>query len=75
MKKKILKNKMHAQILRAKHTFAYKGLNTHIKRTIPVLDIAKANPRIPLPIMALLRLKTDMPNEVFPSNWNKSTTE
>lgn len=41
---------------------------THIKRTIPVLDIAKANPRIPLPMIALLRLKTDMPNEVFPSN-------
>lgn len=41
---------------------------THIKRTIPVLDIAKANPRIPLPMMALLRLKTDMPNEVLPSN-------
>lgn len=35
---------------------------------MPVLDMAKASPRIPLPIMALLRLKTDMPNEVFPSN-------
>lgn len=44
------------------------GLNTHRKRIIPVLDIAKASPRIPLPIMALLRLKTDMPNDVFPSN-------
>lgn len=43
-------------------------LHTHRNRMIPVLDIAKANPRIPLPIMALLRLKTDMPNEVFPSN-------
>lgn len=42
---------------------------------IPVLDIAKANPRIPLPIMALLRLKTDMPNEVFPSNYNSSRTD
>lgn len=46
-----------------------------MKRIIPVLDIAKANPRIPLPIMALLRLKTDMPNDVFPSNCNKNTTE
>lgn len=36
---------------------------------IPVLDIANANPRIPLPMMALLRLKTDMPKEVFPSNY------
>lgn len=51
------------------------GLHTHKKRMIPVLDIAKANPRIPLPIMALLRLKTDMPNEVFPSNCNESTRE
>ena len=30
------------------------GVHTHRKRMIPVLDIAKANPRIPLPIMALL---------------------
>lgn len=37
--------------------------------------MAKANPRIPLPIMALLRLKMDMPNEVFPSNCSESTTE
>lgn len=51
------------------------GLHTHKKRMIPVLDIAKANPRIPLPIMALLRLKMDMPNEVFPSNCNKRTGE
>lgn len=42
---------------------------------IPVLDIAKANPRIPLPIIALLRLKTDMPNDVLPSNYNKSRTD
>lgn len=42
---------------------------------IPVFDMAKANPRIPLPIMALLRLKMDMPNEVFPSNCRESTTE
>ncbi len=51
------------------------GLHTHKKRMIPVLDIAKANPRIPLPIMALLRLKMDMPNEVFPSNCKKRTAE
>lgn len=44
--------------------------HTHRKRMMPVLDIAKANPRIPLPMMALLRLKTDIPNEVFPSNCN-----
>lgn len=42
---------------------------------IPVFDMAKASPRIPLPIMALLRLKTDMPNEVFPSNCSRSTRE
>ncbi len=42
---------------------------------IPVLDIAKANPRIPLPIMALLRLKMDIPNEVFPTNCSEGTTE
>jgi hypothetical protein len=41
---------------------------THRKRTIPVLDIAYANPRIPLPMMALLRLKMDIPNDVLPSN-------
>lgn len=50
---------------------AVQCLPTHIKRIIPVLDIAKANPRIPLPMIALLRLKTDMPNEVFPSNWKR----
>lgn len=37
--------------------------------------MAKAKPRIPLPIMALLRLKMDMPNDVFPSNCTKTTTE
>lgn len=54
-----------------KKNVAVWSLPTHIKRTIPVLDIAKANPRIPLPMIALLRLKTDMPNEVFPSNWKR----
>lgn len=33
-----------------------------------MLAIAYARPRIPLPMMALLRLKTDIPKEVFPSN-------
>lgn len=41
-------------------------VNTHRNRRIPVLARAKASPRIPLPIMALLRLKTDMPREVVP---------
>lgn len=35
---------------------------------MPVLDMAYASPRIPLPMIALLRLNTDIPNEVFPSN-------
>lgn len=42
------------------------NVNTHRKRRIPVFARAKASPKIPLPIMALLRLKTDMPNEVVP---------
>lgn len=33
--------------------------------------MAYASPRIPLPIMALPRLKTDIPNEVLPSNCNQ----
>lgn len=35
---------------------------------MPVLAMAKASPRMPLPMMALLRLNTDIPNDVFPSN-------
>ena len=35
---------------------------------------AKASPKIPLPIMALLRLKTDMPKEVVPGIWIKRQT-
>lgn len=42
--------------------------STYRKRRMPVLAIAYASPRIPLPMMALLRLKTDIPKEVFPSN-------
>lgn len=41
-------------------------VNTHRKSRIPVFARAKASPKIPLPMMALLRLKTDMPKEVVP---------
>lgn len=41
---------------------------THRKSRMPVLAMAYARPRMPLPMMALLRLNTDIPNEVFPSN-------
>lgn len=44
----------------------YGCVNTHRKSRIPVFARAKASPKIPLPIMALLRLKTDMPKEVVP---------
>lgn len=43
--------------------------NTYKKRRIPVLAKAKARPKIPLPIIALLRLKTDIPREVVPGIW------
>ena len=42
---------------------------THMNRKIPVFAIPYASPRIPLPMIALLRLKMDMPKEVFPSNY------
>lgn len=42
--------------------------STYRKRRTPVFAIAYANPRMPLPMMALLKLKTDIPNVVFPSN-------
>lgn len=42
--------------------------STYRKRMMPVLAMAKASPRMPLPMMALLRLNTDIPNDVFPSN-------
>lgn len=48
--------------------FAMQRNQTYKKRMMPVLDMAYAKPRIPLPMMALPRLKTDMPKEVFPSN-------
>lgn len=41
-------------------------LCTYLKSTMPVLAMAKDKPRIPLPMMALLRLKTDIPKEVWP---------
>lgn len=44
-------------------------MNTYRKRRIPVLAKAKARPKIPLPIIALLRLKTDIPSEVVPGIW------
>jgi len=44
-------------------------IHTYEKRTIPVLANAKARPKMPLPMMALLRLKTDIPKEVVPGIW------
>lgn len=41
----------------------------------PVLAIAYASPRIPLPMIAFPRLKTDIPKEVFPSNYKNKTKE
>lgn len=46
---------------------------THRKRTMPVFDMAYDRPRMPLPMMALLRLKTDIPKEVLPSNCKRHT--
>lgn len=48
---------------------------THRKRTMPVFDMAYDRPRMPLPMMALLRLKTDIPKEVLPSNWKRHKKE
>lgn len=39
---------------------------TYVNRTMPVLAMAYDRPRMPLPMMALLRLKTDMPKEAWP---------
>lgn len=41
---------------------------------MPVLAMAYASPKMPLPMMALLRLKTDIPKDVFPSNCSQDTT-
>lgn len=65
------KRKPDRQTLRRsllKQYFEDDETSTHRKRTMPVLDMAYERPRIPLPMMALLRLKMDIPNEVFPSN-------
>lgn len=42
---------------------------------MPVFDMAYDRPRMPLPMMALLRLKTDIPKEVLPSNCEKKTPQ
>lgn len=47
---------------------------THRKKMMPVFDMAYDRPRMPLPMMALLRLKTDIPKEVLPSNWKRHMT-
>lgn len=49
--------------------------NTYRKRRIPVLAKAKARPKIPLPIIALLRLNTDIPREVVPGIWRRPTCQ
>lgn len=41
-------------------------LCTYMKRTIPVLAMAQESPKMPLPIMALLRLNEDIPKEILP---------
>lgn len=48
---------------------------TYKNRMTPVLAIAYASPRIPLPMIAFPKLNTDIPNEVFPSNYNRCKTE
>lgn len=48
---------------------------TYKNRTTPALAMAYASPRIPLPMIALPKLKTDIPNEVFPSNCDRQETE
>lgn len=40
--------------------------STYVKSTMPVFAMAKDRPRMPLPMMALLKLKTDIPKEVWP---------
>lgn len=75
MKKKKKYTQIHTKPGQPNLNICVFGLPTHRKSMIPVLDIAKASPRIPLPIMALLRLKMDIPNDVFPSNWSKGSKE
>lgn len=47
-------------------------VHTHRNSRMPVLARAKARPRIPLPMMALLRLKEDIPKGVVPGCWWQS---
>lgn len=56
------------------HGVKYLVYQTYKNRTTPVLAMAYASPRIPLPMIALPRLKTDIPNEVFPSNYSQCKT-
>lgn len=42
---------------------------------MPVLAMAYERPRMPLPMMALLRLKTDMPKEVLPPCYGEEEKE
>lgn len=41
-------------------------LDTHTNSAMPVLAMAYDKPSIPLPMMALPRLNTDIPNEAVP---------
>lgn len=58
-------------------TFNEYLFRTYVKSTMPVLAMAKDKPRMPLPMMALLKLKTDIPKEVWPGccSETKSPTE
>lgn len=58
-------------------TFSENLFRTYVKSTMPVFAMAKDKPRMPLPIMALLKLKTDIPKEVWPGccSETKSPTE
>lgn len=47
---------------------------TYVNSTMPVFAMAKDSPRMPLPMMALLKLKTDIPKEVCPGCCMKRTT-
>lgn len=68
----------HIFLITHTHLFRTGGIQiiwrTYKNKTTPVLAMAYASPRIPLPIIALPRLKTDMPNEVLPSNCKYTET-
>lgn len=66
-----LRYKTCVSVCIALHSVVYQHVyvcGTHRKRTMPVFDMAYDRPRMPLPMIALLRLKTDIPKEVLPSN-------